>query len=139
MTRRIKNSYGMLLLEAIFAVVIMIVTLSIIIESLVSGLRASVLAADYSKALIMADNVMAEVLAKQGVDPSFPAEADFPEPNQQYHYELKTDTILAEENTESNLTQAHLTVSWNSGRKKHDVSLVTWFHDKLQDENPAPQ
>lgn len=137
MTGRIKNNRGVLLLEAIFAIVILVVTLSVIIESLVSGLRASVLAADYSKALILTDNVMAGLLESHTIDPSFPMESDFPEPNQQYRYDLKTD--IAQEDTQNNLTQAYLTVSWNSGRKKHDVSLVTWIPDKAKDQNPPPQ
>jgi len=134
MIQRVKNKSGVLLLEAIFAIVILIVTLSVIIESLVSGLRSSVLAADYSKALILTDNVMAEVLAARTVEP---AQSDFPDPNQQYRYDLTSETI-SHESISDKLIQAHLTVSWDSGRRQHDVSLLTWVPGKEDQTAAAP-
>jgi len=119
----------MLLLETIFAIVILIVSLSVIIESLVSGYRATVINADYSKALILADNLMAELMHQRFIDPAFSKEENFPQPDERFRYRLKTAS------NDGDLSEVQLTVSWKSGSKENGVALTTWLTlNKAKDE-----
>ena len=133
--RKILNEKGMLLLEAILAVVILTVSLSVIIESLVSGLRATVFTVDYSKALILVDNVMSDILRQRTVEPSLVDKADFPEPDDAFQYQSKTQEIK-EAVTESAFQEAQLTVSWRSGQKEQDVSVTTWLRNVPPTQTP---
>jgi len=128
---------GMLLLEAIFAIVILVTTLSVIIESLVSALRATVITADYSKALVLADQVMAGLMRQRFIDATFQEEADFSAPDEQFHYEIKTQKMPVEDNAGAGLNEVQLTVSWKSGSKEQNISLVTWLADVPEKKSPS--
>ena len=122
----LSDNQGMLLLEAILAIVILTISLTVIIESLVSGLRATVFTVDYSKAIILTDNVMADILRQRAIDPSLANKADFPEPNDAFEYEITTQD-MQEEATQSPFKEAQVTVSWKSGQKEQGLSVVTWL------------
>src|SRR5205085_3621210 len=109
----------MLLLEAILAIVILTTSLAVIIESLVSGLRATVFTADYSKAVILTDNVMSQILLKRAVDPSFPKESEASGSDEPFHYQLKTEKIT-NETTQSSVQEVQLRMAWKSGPKEQD-------------------
>ena len=127
----------MLLLEAIFAIVILVVSLSVIIESLVSGLRATVFTADYSKALVLADNAMSQIMRKRIVDAAFASEGNFPSPNDQFHYQVTTEKMLSPDAAEGGLNEVQLVVSWKSGQKEQNIRVTTWLPDTSQNQNPT--
>lgn len=124
---------GAFLLEAILATVILAVSISVIIESLVSGLRATQLTGHYSKALLLADHMLSGILAARSAGAAGPQEDQFPEPNEEYGYGLKAEDAAAQA---EGLKEVELTVSWTAGRKKQDVSIVTWLFEPPKDENP---
>ena len=128
-----SSNRGMLLLEAILAIVILVVSISVIIESLVSGLRATMFTTDYSKAILLADNVMVEVMRQRSAKPSLPSDDDFSAPNEEYHYQLKMDKARSDESGEK-LHEARLVVSWKSGSKEREIPFVTWVLDNSPDK-----
>ena len=134
--RLLRHNRGMLLLEAIMAVVILAISISVIIESLVSGLRATTLTTHYSRALLLADHMMTELLSQRSGEALAPSAGIFPSPDEQYQYELKTQKLLSAPS--NGLTQVELTVLWKSGQKQQDLSVVTWLFKPPTKENPAP-
>ena len=118
---------GMLLLEAIMAIVILIVSVSVIIESLVSGLRTTVITSDYAQALVLMDNLMTKIMCQRTAD-SLAPEADFAPPNAQFHYVLKNYKV-SDQPLENSLHEIELSISWQSGQKKQKISAITWLAD----------
>ena len=131
-----NDNHGVLLLEALLAILILTVSLSVIIESLVSGYRATVFTADYSKAVILLDNAMFDTLRKRFIESSLQDQGNFPEPQDQFHYELKT-VSLSQEGSPAALDEVQGKVAWKSGRKEQEVAVVTWLADISQKEDPS--
>ncbi len=118
-----KNK-GSLIIEALLAVVILSTSLSLILQSLMASLRASVYSVDYTQALILLESKMNEALMK-GKSPEGSREENFPEPHERYSYILKAQALTGED--EENLDQLMLSISWNTKKKKNNISLETYL------------
>lgn len=124
MSRYFKNK-GSLLIEALLAVVILSTSLSLILQSLVASLRASVYSVDYTQALILLESKMNEALMKGKSPEGSSEEGNFPEPHERYFYVLKAQALTGED--EENLDQLMLSISWNTKKKKNNISLETYL------------
>ncbi len=127
-----RSQKGSLLMEVLLAISILSVSLTLIVHSFLSGLRASVYTKDYSIALSLLQNKLFELKQKNPVSDSLDESGDFDEPYQKFKYHLKTES-LDETQSLNGLAKATLDVSWVSGKSKKDISLSTYLF-KLQEE-----
>lgn len=128
-----SRNRGSFLIEALLAVVILSTSLSLILQSLISSLRANLYSVDYSQALILLESKMNDSLMKGSAAGGSSQEDNFPEPYERYAYALKTETLTAED--EKNLNQLMLSISWAAGKRKNHISLETYlFQEEEQKE-----
>lgn len=112
----------MLLLEALLTIVILSGTLSVLVESLVSGLRATLVDADYTKAAWLAENKMFDLLVKKTIAPDHQEQGIFPDFSEKYHYAITTQPREIAPKFIS--SEVALKVFWPSGRKNREVSDI---------------
>ena len=115
---------GSLLLESLLAVTILSVSLTLIIQSLVSSSRGIAYNTKYMIAMLLLDDKMNELMAKRATDESLETEGNFPKPFEHYQYHLETKTM----EEIKGLSEVTLSVSWTSGHKENGISEGTyWF------------
>lgn len=127
------NSKGYVLIEALLATVILSVSLTLIIQSFLSSLKASVYSAGYSTAVLLLENKMSELMQRGFVEESFSEEGTFLEPYEKYEYAIKTEQISDEPSSEM-LHDVTLDVFWKSGKKKNKISLTTYLLGPLDED-----
>ena len=129
----IKDSKGSLLLEALLSVVILSVSLTLIIQSMTSSLRASVYGGDYTLAVVLLENKMFELLT-EGLPQSHQTETlELPFSANVYHFSAET-RLMAGQDQESKIKEADVDLAWNSGQRKNKVSLITYFLEHTDEE-----
>jgi Tfp pilus assembly protein PilV len=138
---KLHSAQGTLLLEVLLAVVILSTSLSVIVKSLASSLRAMATSADYSKAMILLENKMFELMRKKIIDASFTDAGGFPSPFEKYQYTVKTHGT-AEGNQPNGVNEVEVRVFWSSGLNQKGISATTCLLDPLtgaqQDEGVKP-
>ena len=121
--RKSSSRRGVLLLEALLTIVILAGTLSVLIESMLSGLRTTLVSADYMKAVWLAENKMFELLAKKAVASDYREQGTFPDFSEKYQYAVSTrPREIAPQVLSSEVT---LKVFWTVGSLAREVSDVT--------------
>ena len=108
------NQKGSLLLEALVSVVVLSVSISLIIQSMTAGLRASVFTQDASLALIEAENTFSKIKSGQAVAVD---QGDIESPR----YGLSV-----EESSVGKLKQYQTVVQWTAGSKQQSISASTY-------------
>ncbi len=136
---KVKCNKGSLLIEALLAVVIIAISLTLIIESLASSYRAVILTKDYSQALILLENQLSLLAQKGFIEDSINESDSYPEPFSKYRYDLKTSLSQKADNSFSQedlggINKVDLSVSWSTGRKANKVSLLTYLFEPPKDE-----
>jgi Tfp pilus assembly protein PilV len=112
----VLNNKGTFLIEALLAIAIMAVSLTFIIHSVVSALRASTYVSDYTQAQFIGDNIMFDFI-KDGL-PSSQSKGT----NGKFSYRFQTKTI---EET-AGLNQLHLQILWTQGMQNKKIELMTY-------------
>jgi len=127
--KKIDNWKGALLLEALLAVVIISVSLTLIVQSLLSSLRAAVYTSGYTEAVFLLDNKMFELIQKGFVDATLEEEGRFQEPYEAYAYRVDINNIDDNDSIE-NLNEVLVEVTWERGGQKRGLSAVTYLSKK---------
>ncbi len=122
-----KNIKGSLLLEALLAVVILSVSLTLIIQSMTSSLRASVYGADYTLAIILLENKMFELLNKGLPSSSERETIEVPFSSNSYHFSADARPLSS---PGSKIKEVDAALTWNSGKRKNNISLTTYLFDR---------
>jgi len=112
-----RRRRGSFLVEAILVIVILSVSLTFIIQSMMSSLRAAAYSADYTRALFFVDDKMFDLIKDRYI--SAPQEEDgvFTEQGREYRYRLVTET------TDTLINKVLLDVFWGFGRGKKENAL----------------
>ena len=125
-----KRPKGSLLIEALLAVVILSTSITIIIQSMTASLRASDASKSYSLALILLENNMYDLIQQGFIDSNLRKQGNFPEPYEQYKYELETTPYDGVEG--NHLNTVNLKVSWVSGRKNNAIIVQSYLFNSPQ-------
>lgn len=119
--RFLKRSAGAVILEALLAVVILAVGLTVLVQTMTAGLRAEAAAGTY----IQAAALLSRPLTEQFVLPEAAAEGRGDSPFE--HFRFRT-APLAPESTEDGLTlyPVETAVIWPAGRGERRVAVTTY-------------
>ena len=119
---------GSVLIEALLSVVILSVSVTLIIQSMISSLKASKYCADYTIASILLEEKMFE-LRKTGIVQSMGLSEDaVVVNNKKYEYDYEITSLLSgDETDQENLNKIDLKVSWLSGSKRNNLKASTYI------------
>lgn len=122
--KRFKNQQGAILLEALLAVTILAVALTAIMQSMLSGLRAAVVSAEYMRAASLLDSVMTEQFLTRPDALTSRDEVEAKEPYERYKYSVR----VSDENDplfqDLNLKRLETSVVWPAGKGKRTLSAA---------------
>ena len=122
--KRFKNQQGAILLEALLAVTILAVALTAIMQSMLSGLRAAVVSAEYMRAASLLDSVMTEQFLTRPDALTSRDEVEAKEPYERYKYSVR----VSDENDplfqDLNLKRLVTSVVWPAGKGKRTLSAA---------------
>lgn len=122
--KRFKNQQGAILLEALLAVTILAVALTAIMQSMLSGLRAAVVSAEYLRAASLLDSVMTEQFLTRPDALTSRDEVEAKEPYERYKYSVR----VSDENDplfqDLNLKRLETSVVWPAGKGKRTLSAA---------------
>lgn len=121
-----SNKKGSLLVEALLTIVIMAVGLTFIMQSFLSGFRASAQVEDYSLASVLLEDKMNDLLQVGFIASGVEEEGNFPPPYEDFKYRLTSDNI-PEGGREGAINRVALEVSWPSGKKGRSLTAVTYL------------
>ncbi|MFC1510606.1 hypothetical protein ACFL49_02995 [Candidatus Omnitrophota bacterium] len=118
---RCGNRRGALLMEVLLAVVILSVSLTLIVQSLASSLRATVYSLNYAKAAFLADNKMFDLFqASLGFEEGVGVR-HFDPPFDAYRYQLHQEGLK----DNPKLSMVRLDVLWGEEERERIFSLET--------------
>ncbi len=121
---RKKSRYYVFLLEALLIIVLLSVSLTTIIGSFVTSLRANVYSAHYSTAILLADNRLFTLMQKMKIKESVDQRDFFSSPFESYRYQVRSKEALDIRGAES-LQAVDVDIFWNTGNKEGVLSLST--------------
>ncbi len=121
-----EKETGSLLLESLLAILILSVTLTLMIQTLLGGMKAMVMSAEYTKACFLIDNKMFELIKNRFIDTNFRDSGHFPLPFENFGYTIEVNP-LANEKTSGAINEIDLDVSWPSGSKERKISVATYL------------
>ena len=145
--KMLSDKKGSLLLEALLSVVILSVSLTVIIQSLTTSLRAVTYSSDYTTALFLIDNKMFDLIRKGFIEKDLNEEGQFPQPFDKFQYTVKAEggqvhkTMMGKK-TKKNVTittgeiaegetniinKVNLTIQWGSDKRKNSISVDTYL------------
>ena len=128
---RDDKNRGSILMESLLAVVIMSVGITLVIQSLISGLRASQYTSDYTEAVILLENKMIEIVSKGVVESGTREEQDLTLLEHPYHFSLATESLRNQEEGGA-INEIHASISWNNGKRKNKIPVETYLLKPLQ-------
>jgi len=123
MFKTILKSQGALLIEVLLAIMILSVVLTVVMNSFVSSLRATVTTADYSTALSLLDDKMFDVQLQKALETQASSES-FPEPYDRFSYDFESKDFGVDSPTKT-IQEIDLSVSWTQGKRNNRVNLAT--------------
>lgn len=121
--QKFKNQKASLLIEALLTVVILSVSLTIIIQSLMSALRTASYTSEYTKAILLSQNKMFEVVSQNPGERSSQQGA-FDNPYEDYAYSLGI-----EDEGSQGLKKVTLEVAWNQIAKRKGITIETYLFE----------
>ena len=122
------NQNGSLLLESLLAIVIVSVSLTVIIQALVSNLRAMERSSSYLSAMVSLENKMNALIYKCLRHQPLKESVSFDSSDDPYKYSLEEHNIDGDEKT-AVLKEVKLISSWKEGKKDQRMSLMTYLLD----------
>lgn len=119
---RFNRQRGSFLLEALLAVLILSVGLVGLIRGLLSSLNAAKEAEAYSRATIVADNALLDVIRLNGVKTTLPVKSDVPSGK----LEAEIDVVASGNgHVPGALREARVLVKWPGALKEKEIRAVT--------------
>ena len=118
-----KSALGSILIEVLLTIVILSISLTVIIQSLLSSLRAIAYSSQYTQALMVVDSKMFEVMEDFYTPDNFFAEGNLPVPYEDYKYVLTAE----DRGAEMTLSEVKLEASWPSGSNRKTLAVETYL------------
>ena len=124
---------GFFLIEILLVIVILSVSLTLIVQSLLSNLQVIKYNKEFSQAIIFLDNAM----SKAGIEDSLGAEVDNSFLNsKEDFYQHDIEETVVDGNEESFLKTIEMDISWNSGKRNNRIAASTYsFVNKKNEKN----
>jgi len=116
------NKKGLLLVEALLAIVILSISLTLIVQSMISSYRATMYQADFTRAVFLLENQISHVLLRDGLTADERLEGQWEPPDHKFTYSVEAK---AYDPGETSLHTISAWVDWSSGRKTNRVGLTT--------------
>ena len=123
------NQRGAILLEALLAVVILSVALTAVIQAMMSGLRSSVLAADYLRSMNILDQLMIENFVAASDDLKSIEPTQFAAPYERYRYFVNVSDV---DDTDLKLRSVECAVEWPAGKGKRILTAAFLMPEAVQ-------
>ena len=127
------NENGSLLVEALLSVVILSVSITLIIQSMASSLRATVYNGEYTNALFLMENKLFDIVRKEKLDARMIGERQFDAPFEKYQYSLTTEPVT--ETEDSHISNINVGISWQTGRRDNHIEVDTFALNKDNNED----
>lgn len=121
------------LLEVVLAMVIVTVAMTAMIQSLTQALRSTVLSASYTRAVWLAENKLATLVA-QGVSVPPSPESGLFSQDPGYAYQLSFSKVEREKIKSPNLYETTLSVSWPLGANERKLFFTTYLPAAAKDQ-----
>ena len=125
------NKRGSLLIEALLAISILSIALTLIVNSFLSSFRASVYAKDYTLATILLENKLCELKEKGFIADGVHEEENFAQPHEKFRYHLESKNVNNDDQR-GVFNEVKLSVTWPSGRRSNNITLVTYLFNLPQ-------
>lgn len=122
-----RNQNGSILLEALLATVILSMSITVIMQSLTSSLRAAKYSAQYTKALILLDDQLTEYFQEGFIETGIKETQSFPAPFDDYKYSVSSDSA---EDFGEHVNLLEMDINWKSGRRENGIIVETLLFDK---------
>lgn len=116
-----ESARGFTLLEVIIAIAILGVAFGLSVELLASGVRSARAAEDYTQAVLLARQKMAEVTGAQALEGSM-GQGDF---GGGFQWTSEIQPLAQEENLPAQLYQVRVRVSWPGRRGEKSLDLYS--------------
>lgn len=116
---------GVLLLEALLAVMILSVSLVVVIRSLSMSARSVNYSLEYLRAVTLLENQLFFMTRAPEKDISAPAEGALPRPHQDFQYRHTLEPVLGHD--QELLRQLDMEISWGSGGTRKRLPLTTYI------------
>ncbi len=119
----------MILVEALLAVVILGVGISLVVQSLNMSRRNVARSLDYTRAIFLIENKLTAMLLSPSISSSLDAGADesLQDAGREYSYNVE-EKSLTEENSQ-HLTNVTAELSWKTGRRENVLSVSALVFD----------
>ncbi len=117
-----------MLLEALLAVLILAVGLTIVVRSLGNSLGTLRLSGDYTRAMLLLEEKMWELEANSSINPGS-SSGTFSEEDGKFRWQ-----ITASPTNRLGLCETKVTVTWNQKGRPRDVSVVTYLRAESGDQ-----
>lgn len=115
------GEYGFTLLEVIIALAILGIGFALAMELLASGVRSVRASEDYTQAVLLARQKMAEIAATRSLDRS----ADAGEFGGGFHWVSEVQPLPQEEDLPAQLYQVRVRIAWPGRRGEKSLDLYT--------------
>ena len=122
---------GILLIEILLVVVILSVSLVLIINSLMSSLRATAISSSYTRAIFALDNKMFDLVLKRHMASSFYESGNCDKPFEIYQYLIETKEASSPSGQDvKGINEVHASVQWPLGKKQKKIKAITLLLDE---------
>ncbi len=118
---------GAFLIEVLLTVVILSISLTLIIQSLTSSLKASARVASYTHAILAIENAMLDLAYKKFP----PGSSTNSQSNELFQVSSNIQKISSEKNIK-NGKEVQLQVSWKTNQKPQKLSVTTYALEEKQ-------
>ena len=122
--KRSRAFGGSVLLEALLSVVILSVSITIIIQSMMSSLRAAKYSEEYIQAIILLENKMTEIISRRILKEEVREEGAFSEFGGKYEYLLTATPLYG---GDEGLSSIAIDISWAKAKRKKKISAHTFL------------
>lgn len=128
-----NNKRGSFLVEVLLAVVILSVSLTLIIQSMTTSLRASQYVRGYTLALGFLENELFDLKQQKTIDAGTRTERNLAQPYEAYRYVMESRS--APEDGGGILNEVRAEIIWASGRRTNKLGVTTYLLGEKDDQN----
>ena len=120
------NRKGSFLIEVLIIISILSTGLTLIIGSYLASMRAGKYISDYSRAAILLESKMADLMQSGFIQDGVSHRKNFSYPNEKFDYRIESRNI-AEQDGPGVLNEVVVTISWVSGTKNKNLKATTYL------------
>lgn len=125
-----KKNKGFLLVEVLITVVILSVGLTLIARSLMTGIRSLEVIKQYTTGYSLLEEKLWDIERKYFIEAGLKIEEDFPEPFQDFKYNLETENIKDNEE-KGMLNKVLFSVDWPTKNYRREIPVSTYLFNKI--------